>query len=86
MKRYNILTKRTYEKNGQEKTAWLRVGTLTQFPATEQKEESFIMELNMFPHTRFFVLEQKEKEDKPAEDKPEPEVEGEPINAEEIPF
>lgn len=86
MKRYNILTKRTYEKNGEEKAQWLRVGTLTQFPATEQKEESFIMDLNMFPHTRFFVLEQKKREDKAGEEKPEPEVEGDEVNAEEIPF
>jgi hypothetical protein len=84
MKRYNILTKRTYEKDGQEKAQWLRVGTLTQFQATEQKDESFIMELNLFPHTRFFVLEQKKKEDKPGEEKSE--VEGEEVNAEEIPF
>jgi hypothetical protein len=51
MKRYNILTRRTYEKDGQEKTQWLRAGRLAQFPKIEVKEESFVMELNMFPHT-----------------------------------
>ena len=64
MKRYNIVTRKTYEKNGEEKTQWLRVGTLAQFPPTAEKEESFIMELNMFPHTKFFIFEQKKKEEK----------------------
>lgn len=84
MKRFNILTRRTYEKDGQEKTQWLRVGRLAQFPKTEEKEESFIMELNMFPHTKFFVFEDTKKDEKAAEEKTE--VETAEINPDDIPL
>lgn len=45
------------------------------------------MELNMFPHTRFFLFEAKKKGDKPADEKGEADSEnsGEGT-AEEIPF
>jgi hypothetical protein len=84
MKRYNIVTRKTYEKDGEEKVQWLRVGTLAQFPKTAEKEESFILELSMFPHTKFFVFEQKKKEEKAAGEKPE--VETDEVAEEEIPF
>jgi len=31
MKKYNISKPETYEKNGQEKTIWHNVGTMTEF-------------------------------------------------------
>lgn len=65
MKKYNITVPRKYEKNGEEKTAWGNVGRLVKFDATESKPESFIIELNMFPETKFMVFEEKEKEDAP---------------------
>ena len=81
MKRYNINTKRIYEKDGQEKVQWLRVGSLTHFEKTEEKEDSFIMELNMFPHTKLFIFA-----DKPREEKAEPVEESTDINPDEVPF
>lgn len=63
MKRYNIVVGRKYEKNGEEKTQWNNVGSLVFFPETEEKEEGYRIELNMFPNTKFSVFEQKPKED-----------------------
>lgn len=82
MKRYNITVPKEYEKNGEVKTAWNRVGTLVRFPATETKDEGFILELNMYPNTKFAVFE-----DKPQEEKEETiEDSGEDISADDIPF
>lgn len=55
----NICTKRTYTKDGVEKTIWLNVGTLR---VTDDGKE--FMELNMFPSTPFYVFEKKTDEDK----------------------
>lgn len=63
MKRYNITVPKSYTKNGEEKTQWNSVGTLVKFEATEDKPEGFILELNMFPETKFGVFEQKPRED-----------------------
>jgi hypothetical protein len=63
-KRYDIVIPKKYDKNGEEKTAWKNVGTLVRFPATEDKPEGYILELNMFPDTTFKVFEQKPKEEK----------------------
>ena len=65
-KRYDIVVPKKYTKDGEEKTAWKNVGTLVRFPATEEKEEGYIMELNMFPDVTFKVFEQKPREDRPA--------------------
>lgn len=64
-KRYDIVVPKKYTKDGEEKTAWKNVGTLVRFPATEEKEEGYIMELNMYPDVTFKVFEQKPKEDRP---------------------
>lgn len=56
MERYNITVPKKYTKNGEEHTQWNRVGTLVKFEATVDKEESFILELNMFPETKFGVF------------------------------
>jgi hypothetical protein len=54
----DILTKRTYTKDGVEKAIWLNVGTLR----TTDDGKSFI-ELNMYPNTPFYVFEKKAKEE-----------------------
>ncbi len=61
MKRYNVVTSKIYTKNGEEKKAWSTVGTLLEFPATDDKDKGFALELYMFPTTKFSVFEQKEK-------------------------
>lgn len=61
MKRYNITTVSTYEKNGEEKKTYPQVGKLVKFEATGDKKESFILELNMFPNTKFYVFEEEPK-------------------------
>lgn len=63
VKRYNITTPKKYEKNGEEQTQWLQVGSLTHFPATEEKEEGFRLELNMFPHLKLYVFPFKKRDD-----------------------
>jgi len=60
-RRYNICVPRKYESKGEEKTAWSTVGTLVQFPATNDKPEGFILELGMFPQTTFKVFPQEDK-------------------------
>jgi len=67
MKRFNICTARTYEKNGETKKAWRTVGQLIQWPAKEDKPESFSIELHMFPETRFSVFEERDRDQKPSE-------------------
>lgn len=64
MKKFNITTKRVYTKNGEEKAQWNTVGTLIKFDATSEKPESFILELNMFPNEKYFVFEQKTRDEK----------------------
>lgn len=62
MKRYNVTTMKTYTKNNEEKKAYPMVGTLVRFDATADKPESFLLELNMFPQTKFYVFEEKPRE------------------------
>lgn len=62
-KRYDIVVPKKYDKQGEEKTSWKNVGTLVRFPATEDKAEGYILELNMFPDVTFKVFEQKPKEE-----------------------
>lgn len=62
MNRFNICVPKEYEKNGEKKTAWNRVGTLVEFDATETKPKGFIMELNMFPDTKFALFADEPKE------------------------
>lgn len=64
MKRYNICVPRKYESKGEEKTAWSTVGTLVHFPASEGKDEGFILELGMFPNTTFKVFPQRDRDEK----------------------
>lgn len=57
MKRFNITTQTTYIKNGEEKKSYPQVGKLTYFSANGNKKEGYIMELYMYPNTKFFVFE-----------------------------
>lgn len=56
MRKFNINSKKVYTKNGEEKTVWLPVGTLTEF------DDGFGIELNFLPDTKLFVFEQKPKD------------------------
>lgn len=60
MKYKDILTKRTYKVNGEDKTVWLNVGTAR---ITDDGKE--YLELNMFPNTPFYVFEKQAKEQTP---------------------
>jgi hypothetical protein len=53
----DIVTKKTFTKDGVEKATWLKVGTLR----TNDAGKSFI-ELNHQPDTTFFVFEPKAKD------------------------
>ena len=53
----NICTKKTYTKNGEEKSYWPICGTLK---ITD--DGKYFMELNMFPNTPFYCFDQKKKE------------------------
>lgn len=67
MIKYNITTQGTYQKNGEEKKTYPQVGKLVEFEATGEKKKGFILELNMFPVTKFYVFE----DDKSLEASPE---------------
>lgn len=64
MKRYDITVPKKYNKDGEEKTSWNRVGTLVKFDATSDKPEGFILELSMFPETKFGIFESKPRDEK----------------------
>ena len=54
----NICTKKTYQKNGETKTIWLKVGSIKSLDDGKQ-----FIELNMFPETSFYVFEPKSEQD-----------------------
>jgi hypothetical protein len=66
--RYDVTVPKKYTKDGEEKTAWNRVGTLVKFEATADKPESYLLELSMFPETKFGVFESKPRDAAPATD------------------
>lgn len=62
MQKFNVCVKKTYTtKDGQEKTAWPRVGSIIIFPASGGKDEGGYLELDMFPETKYHVFTFKEK-------------------------
>ena len=75
MVRYNISVPREYDKNGEKKTAWSNVGKLVRFEANGEKPEGFVIELFMFPNTKFMVFEEKPRDEQVA-----------PSDGKEIPF
>lgn len=66
MKKFNITTQKTYTYNGEEKKSYPRVGTLTYFEASEGKSEGYKLELNMHPDTKFYVFEDKPRQEQQA--------------------
>jgi hypothetical protein len=60
MKIYSICTKKTYKKDGVEKTIWLNAGSLR-----ETDDGKRFIELNHLPDVSFYVFEPKEKTAKP---------------------
>lgn len=69
MKIENICVKKSYTKDGEEKTVWPTVGALK----TLDDGRKFI-DLNIFPDTSFYVFEQKQREDKPQQQAPAQEI------------
>jgi hypothetical protein len=62
IKRFDVVVPRKYEdKNGDEKTQWNRVGSLTMFEANGDKEMGFKLELPIFGHDKFKVFAVKPK-------------------------
>lgn len=90
MRKFNIVTKKTYTANGVEKAQWNNVGALVHFEPSGTKDESFILELAMFPDTKFFVFPQKEQQrsakNEAKEDVPTVQYNEEEINSQDIPF
>lgn len=81
----DIVTKKTYAKNGQEKALWNNVGTLK-----IMDDGKMFIDLAMFPNTAFYVFDRKPKETTPTndqgrDDKGFNQAEGE-INPDDIPF
>lgn len=60
-KRYNITTKRV---GNDDYKSYPNVGKLVYFPASHGKDEGFILELNMFPDTKFYVFDDKPRDQK----------------------
>lgn len=56
IKRFNVVTKKTYKKDGVDKTAWNNVGSLVAF------EDGYALELSMFPETKFYVFDTEKKD------------------------
>jgi len=68
MQKYNVTVVKTYEKDGEEKKTYPQVGKLIKFPAKGDKEESFLLELHMFPETKFAVFKDEPREKKESMD------------------
>lgn len=62
MKRMNVVVAKHYEKDGEQKKAWKNVGQLIIWEAKGDKPESYQLELNLFADTKFYIFEQKAKE------------------------
>ena len=58
MKYHDVCTKKTFTQNGQEKTVWLKCGTMR----VMDDGKTFI-ELNHQPGVTFYVFEQKKKDE-----------------------
>lgn len=56
IKRFNVVTKKTYKKDGVDKTAWNNVGSLVAF------DDGYALELSMFPETKFYVFDAEKKD------------------------
>lgn len=70
MKKFTITSQKSYTKNGEEKKTYPPVGKMTYFPATKDKKEGYILELNMFPDIKYYVFEDTPKEQNAPENAP----------------
>ena len=89
MQKFNVSVPKKYMKDGVEKTQWNNVGKLIKFDATQDKPEGFVLELHMFPDTKFGVFEDKPREEKKVSDPADiakVEYPEEEVNADDIPF
>ena len=59
MKYQDLVTKRTWEQNGEQKVKWLNIGTLR----TTDDGKQYV-EINILPETQIFVFDQKDKTEK----------------------
>jgi hypothetical protein len=50
----DIVTKKTYLKDGEEKVVWMKIGT---FKETDEGKQ--FVEINMFPDISYYVFERK---------------------------
>ena len=60
MKYQDLVVKKTWEQNGEEKTKWLNVGTIRTTDDGKQYAE-----INLLPETTIYVFDQKPRENKP---------------------
>lgn len=86
MRIFNIVTKTTYEREGQQKNRWNQVGRLIHFPASSRGDEGYKVELFMHPDTQFYVFPQRDREDRPRFDSRQATPPEEEIKAEDIPL
>ncbi len=94
MRRFNICTKKTYKVGEEEKSFWPSLGSLTEFDQTQTNPNGgFALELNMFPEVKFYVFENKPKDqNQNTQNTPMPKTKEEEesmsgsINPDEIPF
>lgn len=57
MKYFDVCTKQTYKKNGEDKVVWLKCGSLS---ASDDGKK--FLKLNHLPDVSFYIFEQKKKE------------------------
>ncbi len=85
IRKWNVCTKESYQSGGQEKSFWPKVGELVLFPPNGTNKGGFQLKLYMFGTVKFYVFEDKKKEDQPAPVEPTIAPGGE-VDAESIPF
>lgn len=61
IKRFDVCVWKTYDKDGDLKKQYTKIGTLIEFPANGDKPRGFKIELPIFGHEKFAVFEQKPK-------------------------
>lgn len=85
MKKYNVSVPRKYTKDGEEKSTWSSVGRMIYFPAENGKQERYLLELNMFPDTKFGVFADEPRTQTPPQTTT-PTYPADEIKPEDIPF
>ena len=63
MERYNVSTKKVFKSGDKEQVRWNQVGTFVQMSKADgDKHDGLILELNMFPETKFYFFPVKDRE------------------------